>query len=128
MTMVTVFVSDILKDKILVTRESARVLEEALRRAWSDRAGSTDAANLGSATIDFRGVEGVAPSFLDELLTVFELVIGPNPNHPGRSLVVVNPPTRLSSKFEAVARGHGLSVVSRSDGSWVLTPPPNAAR
>ncbi|MEE8169053.1 MAG: hypothetical protein V3T70_00765 [Phycisphaerae bacterium] len=71
--------------------------------------------------IDFEGVEGVAPSFLDELLSIFESFIGTEANGDERSLIIANPPARLSLKFEAVARGHGMSVRQLPDGSWLLT-------
>jgi hypothetical protein len=71
--------------------------------------------------VDFEGIEGIAPSFLDELLSIFESIIGLDTSDPERRLVVANPPTRLSLKFEAVARGHGMAVRALPDGSWLLT-------
>jgi len=82
-----------------------------------------------SVTVDFNGVEGIAPSFLDELLTIFESLVGTATNGDKPCLVVANPPTRLSLKFEAVGRGHGMSVQALPDGSWLLrildTPAPD---
>jgi len=116
-------VNDILKDKILVSREAARLLEDPLRTLMggansSEQASPTEANQV---TIDFRDVEGVAPSFLDELLTIFESVLEQDANAKERRLIVANPPTRLSLKFEAVARGHGMSVHALADASWMLT-------
>ena len=71
--------------------------------------------------VDFAGIEGIAPSFLDELLSIFESIIGVESGARARSLVVLNPPNRLSLKFEAIARGHGMSVRANPDGSWLLT-------
>jgi hypothetical protein len=85
--------------------------------------------NAGCSTptiIDFEGVAGIAPSFLDELILIFESLIEGEVPGRERCLTVANPPTRLSLKFEAVARGHGMSVQALPDGSWLLTPFPHA--
>jgi len=117
----TLRVNDVLKDRILVSRESARLLEDALRAMWVGATNSGEAPGVAPLTVDFDGIEGVAPSFLDELLSVFESVIGTESNGDQRRLIVANPPTRLSLKFEAIARGHGMSVRAGPDGSWFLT-------
>lgn len=124
----TLRVHDVLTDKILITRESARLLEDALKTIMVSAVAPGEGCDQTSVTVDFEGVEGMAPSFLDELLSVFESVIGAETTSktslPGgcvRSLIVANPPTRLSLKFEAVARGHGMSVRALPDGSWLLT-------
>ena len=117
----TLRVNDVLKDRILVSRESARLLENALSVMMAGAATSGEACGTMLVAIDFEGVEGIAPSFLDELLSVFESLIGAENRGVGRSLIVANPPTRLSLKFEAVARGHRLSVRALPDGSWSLT-------
>ncbi|MGD2108196.1 MAG: hypothetical protein PVI86_02270 [Phycisphaerae bacterium] len=80
---------------------------------------STSGTN--SLTVDFAGVEGMAPSFLDELLLIFGSHVGGGADGRERCLIVANPPTRLSRKFEAVARGHGMSAQALADGSWSLT-------
>ncbi len=116
----TLRANDILKDKILVSRESAHLLEDALRAMMADAGTDGNAADGISIAVDFDGVAGIAPSFLDELLSVFESLIGAETGAHERCLVVVNPPTRLSLKFEAVARGHGMSVRALPDGSWCL--------
>lgn len=125
--MQTLRVQDVLKDKILVSRESARLLEGPLVTAMEDARNSGDALGTTPVAVDFVGVEGMAPSFLDELLCVFESVFGTEADPAKRCLVVANPPTRLSSKFEAIARGHGMSVQALPDGSWSLTDAGNRA-
>lgn len=114
-------VNDFLKDKILVSRESAHLLEDALRAMMAAVRAPGNPSGTTSMSVDFEGVEGIAPSFLDELLSIFESIIGSENNDCGRSLIVANPPTRLSLKFQAVARGHGMSVRALPDGSWLLT-------
>ncbi len=113
--MATLRVHDVLQDKILVSRESARVLENALGSAL------TGSGNAGGAiTVDFAGVEGIAPSFLDELISIFEALLARETDRHERRLIVANPPTRLSSKFEAIARGHRMSIRTLADGGWLL--------
>ncbi len=119
--MCTLRVNDILKDRILVSRESAHLLEGALNAMMAPATTPGDTSGRTSMTVDFEGIEGIAPSFLDELLSIFESIIGSGTSGLERCLVVANPPTRLSLKFEAIARGHGMSVRAHPDGSWLLT-------
>ena len=119
MTMPTIRVNEVLKDKILVSRESAHLLEDPLIAMMAASRTSGDLSTT-SIVVDFEGVEGIAPSFLDELLSIFESVLGSETSPRERRLVVANPPTRLSLKFEAIARGHGMSVRALPDGSWLL--------
>jgi hypothetical protein len=69
--------------------------------------------------LDFRGVEGLAPSFFDEVLSMIEEATG---EHGERQVTIriENPPTKLSSKFTAVARAHGVEAVE-SEGAWVIS-------
>jgi hypothetical protein len=119
--MPTLRVNDVLKDRVLVSRESARLLEDALHTTMASAGPTIDASDTAQMTVDFVGVEGVAPSFLDELLSIFESHVAVGIDGHERCLIVVNPPTRLSLKFEAVARGHGMSAQALPDGSWALT-------
>ncbi len=116
----TIRVNDILKDKILVSRESARLLEAPLRAMMASARTPGNASNTTPVAVDFEGIEGIAPSFLDELISVFESLIGTETNDRERCFIVANPPTRLSLKFEAIARGHEMSVRALPDGSWFL--------
>ena len=117
----TLRVNDVLKDKVLVSRESAHLLEDALNAIMAAAGTPENASGTTSMGIDFEGVEGMAPSFLDELLSIFESIMGSAADARERCLIVTNPPARLSLKFEAVARGHGMSVRALPDGSWLLT-------
>jgi hypothetical protein len=120
MTMHIFRVSDVLKDRILVSRESARLLEDALRAIVASARTPENAPEPTPVTVDFEGIEGIAPSFLDELLSIFESLLGAESSGRERCLIVANPPTRLSLKFEAIARGHGMSARALPDGSWFL--------
>lgn len=124
--MPTLRVNDVLNDKILVSRESAHLLEDALRAITASASVPGNPSGATPMTVDFDGIAGIAPSFLDELLIVFKSIIGSESNDDERSLVVANPPTRLSLKFEAVARGHGMTARTLPDGSWLLANCPNA--
>ena len=109
--MSTINVYSVFSKKALVTRESARRLDELLRNVII--------SGQDELIIDFQGIEAVTPSFIDELLLVVE-------DHPERSgkciLIFMNPPTRLSEKFGAIARAHQVSIEERSDGAWVFHP------
>lgn len=122
MMMSTLVVHEWLKDRVLVSRESARLLEEPLARLMKDAGRGGPGPNQGDVTVDFAGVEGMAPSFLDELFTIFESLVSAAGAGTSRRLRVASPPARLSSKFEAVARGHQLSVATQPDGAWLLSP------
>jgi hypothetical protein len=114
-------VRDILSDGILVTRESAHLLEGPLAALLpaADR-GPVDSEAI-RVTVDFDGVLGVSPSFVDETVSVYESVVGADESGTKACLVIANPPTRLSSKFEAIARGHAKSIRALPDGSWLLS-------
>lgn len=112
-------VNDVLKDRVLVSRESARLLEDQLTAVLASAMPRREHDAL-TVTVDFAGVEGIAPSFLDELLKVFESVASSAAIKSECRLIISNPPTRLSLKFEAVARGHQMSLQALGDGSWLL--------
>ena len=121
MTMFTLLVRDVLSDRVLVTRESARLLADPLATVMLAHHEHEDAPDTAQVTVDFDGVGGVAPSFLDELLLVFESVLEAHGGGRKGRLIVANAPTRISLKFEAVARGHAMSIRLLPDGSWLLS-------
>jgi hypothetical protein len=102
---------DLLRRRILVTRESARDLEAPLRS-------SLDPA-FREVRVDFTGVEGVSPSFLDELLRVLDRVA----SHAGGGawrFVLAGVPTKMSEKHAAIARGRDLNLTVAADGAWTF--------
>lgn len=125
--MPTVRVNDILKDKILISRESARLLKDALGEMLESAKTDETAPDATPAVVDFDGVEGMAPSFLDELLLILDSIVGAQGGAGERRLIVANPPTRLSLKFEAVARGHRMSVRALPEGGWLITDAGNTS-
>ena len=108
----TVQLYQLLKRRVLVTRQSARDIQSRL----------TDAVHEGDGEIilNFEGVEGITPSFLDETLSIVVESVYKD-GDAGIRLTIIHPPTRLSSKFEAVGRSHGLSITQSEDGAWVIS-------
>ncbi len=111
--MITVKLWEILQKKVLVTRESARVITEALRASSAD--GGLD------ITIDFTRIEGVTPSFVDETLTIVKEWIGQQREQRPWRVLFVAPPTRLTLKFATVAKAHELEITETASGTWILT-------
>ncbi len=102
-------IHELLKKRVLVTRERARTMQAQLDQALTE--------GQGEITLDLRNVEGIAPSFLDETLAMIEESAHGMSTH----VTILNPPTDLSSKFIAVGRGRELSVEESEDGAWVFT-------
>ncbi len=110
--MTTLKVHQLLQKRALVTRQSALPIAQALATANIDE--------IAEVVLDFTGVEAVTPSFVDEVLGVFQSSLrrtGPNP----LTILVTNSPTRLSSKFSAIARARGLQIVESTAGTWRIT-------
>ena len=93
----------------------------------SGRSGSAIVTAKHSGTtevsLDFSGVDAVTPSFVDELLGTIEAIFRGAEASDFR-LLLLNPPTRLSSKFSAIGRARGLSIVESATSSWVVTANP----
>lgn len=109
--MKTIRVTQFLNKRVLVTRESAHDLRSALDQGLG--------GGEGTLTIDFEGIEGVTPSFIDELLA---MLVG-RAGDRGIKLLVSHPPTRLTAKFTAIGRSRGLSFEEGEDGSWLIAAP-----
>ena len=69
--------------------------------------------------LDFTGVQGMAPSFFDEVLSMIQETAERNGKRQ-LTVRVTNPPTRLTSKFVAVARAHDVQASESADGTWVI--------
>ena len=109
--MVGVKIFDLTGRRVLVTRSSARSIEQRLATALR--------RSPGAITLDFTGIQGIAPSFLDEVLSIVDEHV--DKDQAPLVVTVVNPPTRLSSKFTAVGKTHGLSIEERGDNVWVFS-------
>jgi hypothetical protein len=111
LTVTTVKVYDLLHRRALITRESAHVIKDAIAPSVSAE---------GEINLDFSGIDAVTPSFIDEILLIVDEAV--SHKSAGRVRVVfTNAPTRLSSKFAAIGRGHGANIVESSLGSWEIT-------
>jgi hypothetical protein len=111
-------VHSLMGKRVLVTRESARGLAPAIRSAI-DRERRT-------VGLDFDHVDGITPSFLDELLSVVQELFAVAQT-PSFRVEILHPPTELSSKFAAIGRGRDLKIVETQDG-WVIAREAPAAR
>ena len=107
MNRISVF--DIVKQPVLVSRESARVVKSSLP--------SEETTEGGPLVLDFSGARGVAPSFLDESLLVAEEYLEES-KQPDTTIVFEKPPTSLAAKHHAIARAHGRTLVETEDGDW----------
>ncbi len=99
------------QQKVLVTRVSARSLAEPLR--------SSVQPGDPRLELDFAGIEGLTPSFLDELLGMINDIVTPS-GSPQLEILLLSPPTRLSSKFAAVGKARGYEVSELEGDRWVL--------
>jgi hypothetical protein len=113
--MSTLRVHDLLPKRALVTRESAEPIRRALVSADLDAA--------SEIVLDFSGIDAVTPSFVDEVLSALDKSFR-RAKHDRFRLLLLNPPTRLSSKFAAVARGRDLDISETEGGAWVVTRGP----
>jgi hypothetical protein len=107
----TIRIHDFLNKRILVTRDSAQQLRPLIEREIAPR--------IQALGLDFVGIEGLTPSFMDELLGVILETLEKNKNGDFQ-ILVTNPPTRLSSKFAAIGRGRGLSIEEVEKDSWSI--------
>ena len=108
--MTAIRVGDMVRNKVLVTRTSARNIGASVT--------GTLMVPTETIALDFDGIRGITPSFFDELL----LSMGEFAKGQGRdlSLRIVNPPSELSSVHEAIGRAHGLSISESESGSWLV--------
>ncbi|MBI4729679.1 MAG: STAS-like domain-containing protein [Acidobacteria bacterium] len=110
--MAVIRVHDLIPLRVLAARGTARTIGAALEAAMRE--------GRGEVLLDFEGVEGLAPSFLDELLAIL-LEAASRTGNQLRRVVIGNPPARLSSKFAAIGRGRGLRFADRAGEGWEIT-------
>jgi STAS-like domain of unknown function (DUF4325) len=104
---------DVIPKRALVARATARQIGSEIE---------TKLGTSGKAIeLDFTGVEAVTPSFIDEILDVIQHIVDQS-GLELEKILVTNPPTRLSSKFEAIGRGRNLHMAEGQDSMWVITP------
>ncbi|MBI3767114.1 MAG: DUF4325 domain-containing protein [Deltaproteobacteria bacterium] len=103
--------------RVLVTRDSARAIKDCLQAAL--------AADASELMLDFSGIEAITPSFVDELMVVLGEIA--TPERRNVRVFFVNPPTRLSGKFLAIGRRHGLHLSESGPNAWVLAADSDAS-
>ena len=69
----------------------------------------------------FKGVHAVTPSFVNELLSVLDELTVRTTTTGTRLITFLNPPTRLSAKFAAIARAHELGITEVDNGAWAIS-------
>ena len=106
-------IHDLLKRRVLVTRDSARAIQAELKAALIE--------GQGQVTLDFFGIDGLTPSFLDETLSIIEECTRTE-MWTGLRVTVASSPTQLSSKFAAVGRGHRLQMKQSDHATWIISP------
>jgi len=99
------------KKRALVTRESAELLRDFMVEASEGK---------GKVTLDLKGIEAITPSFIDQVLLIVEESLSRGSN--GFEILVLNPPTRLSSRFAAIGRAHRVSLTEDAMGNWLISP------
>ena len=109
--MSTIAVYDLYHKLVLVSRGSARTMQRRLADALR--------GDEHELVLDFTGVQGVAPSFFDEMLSMIQETTEQNGERQ-LTVRVKNPPARLTSKFVAVARAHDVQASESADGTWVI--------
>jgi uncharacterized protein DUF4325 len=107
----TIEVFHFLNRKILVTRESASALRDAI-----DSSIKAD----GEVTLDFTGIDAVTPSFVDELLAMINDARAASSRRELR-VVFAHTPTPLSAKFLAIGRRHGATMSQSGSDSWEIS-------
>ena len=72
--------------------------------------------------LNFKGIEAVTPSYVDELLGLIDdsILEAAHEGEPEVDIVFTYPPTRLSSKFSSVGRGRGYKISQLGEDSWLM--------
>jgi hypothetical protein len=106
----------LLQRRALVTRSAAKTILAAIE--------AEPEVSDGTLYLDFAGVEAVAPSFVDELISG---LLGSD-THGFSQIRVRQPPSRLSEKFLAIGRSRGLAMEEGDDGEWIIALTAGSAR
>jgi hypothetical protein len=101
-------VRQLMNRRVLGDRSTVPLLHKALEQE----------AMTGVITLDLVGVDGMSPSFFDELLIrLAEL----STSNPSTKIMISSVPTRLSPKFVAIGWSHGLAIDEREPGEWLIS-------
>lgn len=106
----TIEVFQLLQRKILVTRESASAVHDAIESSISEE---------GEVTLDFSGIDAVTPSFVDEILGMIDDARASSSRREVHA-VFSHAPTPLSAKYLAIGKRHGATMSQSSSDAWVI--------
>lgn len=103
-------VAELLKRKILVTRESAAILRQQIESAIRTES---------EVILDFEGIEAVTPSFVDEIMGMIDDARAAAVQSIARA-TFRHTPTALSEKFVAIGRRHGAEISQSKGNTWEI--------
>lgn len=103
---------------VLVTRKSAQAIGPLLRGALRQSA---------TAVLDFEGIEGTTPSFIDEMLRLIRVALGDS-TRTTADVLVKNFPAPGVSRLPILAELHGLMVSQSSPSTFRLELGPESPR
>lgn len=109
--MSTIEVYQFLQRKVLVTRESASAVREAI---------DASIKATGEVTLDFSGIDAVTPSFVDEILAMIDDARASSSRREVR-VIFAHAPTPLSAKFLAIGKRHGATMSQSGSDAWEIT-------
>ena len=104
------------KRRALVTRESTDVLRDAIAEA---------AGSGNRVALDLTGIDAITPSFIDQVLQIVEGCIGQESDRI--EVLMLNPPSGLSSRLEAIGRAHRSIVTEDEKGNWIIPVGPQGS-
>jgi len=106
----TIELFQLLQRKILVTRESASGVREAIESSIRSE---------GEVTLDFGGIDAVTPSFVDEILGIIDDARASSSWREVR-VVFSHAPTPLSAKYLAIGKGHEATMSQSGSDAWEI--------
>ena len=104
-----ILLADFVETHVLGARSSVGAFAPALRQSL--------ATDEGTIEFDFKDIQAVSPSALDELLTAVRNL------SQDRDIQLSNVASGATWKFEAIARAHGRTLVQSGPQSWVFKAP-----
>lgn len=102
----------LLNKRMLVTRQTAREIAPEVQDALLK--------GNGGLVLDFSDVAGISPSFLSETILVVE-DCAQKISKPSFRVIMENPPTKLSRKFVALGKAHGVDIREGDEKTWIIT-------
>lgn len=102
----------LLNKRMLVTRQTARDIAPGVHHALL--------RGDGVLVLDCSDIAGISPSFLSETILVVK-DCAQKISEPSFRVVMENPPTKLSRKFVALGKAHGVDIREGEGKTWIIT-------